>query len=249
MTSSQPKVDIWMPIYIGDYLSATSRLTTEQHGAYILLLLDYWKNGPPPDNDSILCQIARLPVESWKQMRHSISSFFKISDGCWTDDILDERIEEARRNRQNASNRGKRGAEARYGARTNHLSIDEALLEPSTENGSSSSSSSSSEPLPLKSTSGKRKSSSTDSEEFKRFWSTWPDHPRKIRRVDAEKIWNDKGLDEHCDVILTHLKSCVKSKQWIDGFVPLPVSFLNQQRWLDGVPTQVPHLPFGRKVI
>jgi len=240
-----------MPIYIGDYLSATSRLTTEQHGAYILLLLDYWRNGPPPDNDSILCQIARLPVERWKQIRHSISSFFKISDGRWTDDALDARIEEARLNRQNASNRGKRGAEARYGARTNHLTIDEAVLDPSTENGSSSSSSSSSssEPLALKSMSGKRKSSSTDSEEFKRFWSTWPDHERKIRRVDAAKIWKDDGLDEHCDIILAHLKSCVKSKQWIDGFAPLPVTFLNQKRWLDGAPRQVSNLPFGRKVI
>jgi uncharacterized protein YdaU (DUF1376 family) len=44
--------DTWMPFYVGDYLSATGRLTTEQHGAYLLILLDYWKNGPPPNDDA-----------------------------------------------------------------------------------------------------------------------------------------------------------------------------------------------------
>src|SRR5699024_9631718 len=45
------KVDIWMPLYVRDYLGATSRLTTEQHGAYMLLIMDDWLNGPPPDDE------------------------------------------------------------------------------------------------------------------------------------------------------------------------------------------------------
>jgi len=74
----------WFPFYVGDYLRDTARLTTEAHGAYLLLMLDYWVNGAPPDDDEVLATITKLPVTIWKKRRKSLIGFFEIKDGRLT---------------------------------------------------------------------------------------------------------------------------------------------------------------------
>jgi uncharacterized protein YdaU (DUF1376 family) len=81
-----------MPFFVGDYLSATTRLTTEQHGAYILLLLDYWKNGPPPNDDAVLAQIVRLSPAAWRKAKPALIGFFDVKDGK----LIQKRVERER---------------------------------------------------------------------------------------------------------------------------------------------------------
>ena len=70
--------DTWMPLYVDDYLGDTQRFNTEQHGAYILLIMDYWRNGPPPDDDGVLAQITRLDRTRWRKHRSILSTKFQI---------------------------------------------------------------------------------------------------------------------------------------------------------------------------
>ncbi len=44
------KTDIWMPIFIGDFLADTSHLDAERTGAYLILLFRYWRKGPLPND-------------------------------------------------------------------------------------------------------------------------------------------------------------------------------------------------------
>lgn len=103
------KADMWMPLYIADYLADTMRLTTEQHGAYLLLLMDYWRSGPLPDNDQVLASIARLPIDRWMETRGLLLGFFSVSDGFWNHKRADAEMAKAQAFRERQRNNGSKG--------------------------------------------------------------------------------------------------------------------------------------------
>ena len=74
---------LWMPFYVADYLADTTRLTTEQHGAYLLLIMDYWRNGALPDDDDALCNITKLTMSMWKKHKPALQRMFQVNDGEW----------------------------------------------------------------------------------------------------------------------------------------------------------------------
>jgi len=87
----------WMPLYIGDYLRDTTRLTAAEHGAYLLLIMDYWVNGPPPDDDRQLARIARTSVTVWRRHRREIvSKMFTIKGGFWVHKRIESELARAK---------------------------------------------------------------------------------------------------------------------------------------------------------
>jgi uncharacterized protein YdaU (DUF1376 family) len=113
--SKSNKVEQWMPLYIADYLADTTRLTTEQHGAYFLLILDYWRNGPPPDIDATLAQITKLTPAKWRAMRPILVEKFKVESGRWKHKRVERELGKAREMQSTLSERGRAGAAARWG--------------------------------------------------------------------------------------------------------------------------------------
>jgi len=108
------KVDLWMPIYIGDYLSATTRLNTEQHGAYLLLIMDYWKHGSLPNDDRVLAQITRMTADAWSNARSILEAFFEVTEKHWIHSRIEKELANAKVNKDVAIKRAKAGAEARW---------------------------------------------------------------------------------------------------------------------------------------
>jgi uncharacterized protein YdaU (DUF1376 family) len=66
----------WMPLYVGDYLGDTGHLTTAQHGAYLLLMMHYWRKGELPGDDRQLSKITKLPLKTWCDYRATLQDFF-----------------------------------------------------------------------------------------------------------------------------------------------------------------------------
>src|SRR3990167_2444121 len=92
----------WFKFYPGDYLADTQRLTQAQHGAYLLLLIEYYATGePPPDNDEVLAAIARCSVEVWRSgQRSPCRRFFDIREDKWFHGRVEIELEKRRNERK-----------------------------------------------------------------------------------------------------------------------------------------------------
>lgn len=125
------KVDVWMPLYIGDYLSSTSRLTTEQHGGYLLLIMDYWKNGPLPDDDAVLAQICRMSSDAWSNARSTLRAFFEQESGMLIHRRVDAELADAKEGKAKRKTKAVAAAAKRWGkdAPSNAPSNNQALLD------------------------------------------------------------------------------------------------------------------------
>lgn len=113
--SKPKKNDTWMPLYIGDYLADTSRLTTEQHGAYLLILMDYWRNGPPLDEEEELATITKLSVAQWRKHSPKIKPLFTSIDGRLHQKRAEEERQKAGMVSSKRSEAGKAGAAKKWG--------------------------------------------------------------------------------------------------------------------------------------
>src|SRR5476649_2811518 len=113
--AKNPKTDIWMPVFIGDYAAETLHLNAAQHGGYFLLLMASWKaGGSLPDDDARLAATARMTADEWRQNRSILAEFFVVADGTWRHEELNKRLERASDNRQKRSESGSKGAAKRW---------------------------------------------------------------------------------------------------------------------------------------
>lgn len=129
---TKEKVDAWMPLWIGSYLADTMHLSTEQHGAYLLLLFAYWRNrGPLDDDDEDLANIVRAAPAAWKKLRPKIAKFFEVADGVWAHSRADRELAAAGIRKANAVSKAKAGAEARWGKSKEHTPSNASSDAPS----------------------------------------------------------------------------------------------------------------------
>jgi hypothetical protein len=71
-----------MQLYVADYLADTMHLTTEEHGAYLLLIFNYWQTGKPIPKVR-LARIARVSSDRWLEIEPALSEFFESDGEHW----------------------------------------------------------------------------------------------------------------------------------------------------------------------
>ncbi|WP_160188671.1 MULTISPECIES: DUF1376 domain-containing protein [Pseudomonas syringae group genomosp. 2] len=102
----------YMQLYVADYLADTMHLNTEEHGAYLLLIFNYWQTGKPIPV-SRLARIARLSNERWTDVERSLNEFFNERDNEWVHDRIERDLEAVHATQTQRIAAGKASAEAR----------------------------------------------------------------------------------------------------------------------------------------
>jgi len=97
-------------------------LNAQQHGAYLLLLMHSWCNGPLPNDDRQLAAIARLDVPTWqRRVAPVVRPFFHEGEGGSV--LTQGRLERERERVKGISDRraasGRKGAEVSRGGMAN----------------------------------------------------------------------------------------------------------------------------------
>lgn len=65
------------------------------------------------------------------------------------------------------------------------------------------------------------------------FDAFWAAYPRREAKANAESAWRKTNASAHLQMILDHLDTAIRSKQWQEGFVPHASTYLTQRRYLD----------------
>lgn len=67
-----------MPFYVADYLADTGHLSAAENGAYLLLIMHYWRTGGLPSDDEMRRRVSRMTHREWQKSRTVVLSFFSI---------------------------------------------------------------------------------------------------------------------------------------------------------------------------
>lgn len=110
--------------YPRDFVFDTQSWTAEEVGAYMLILCSAWNSDRPghlPNDPRQLARHGRLSAKQWSRCAPAIMSQLKVTDdGAWVySKRMVEVYEEQEANRRQASEAGKRSAEARAQRKAN----------------------------------------------------------------------------------------------------------------------------------
>lgn len=84
----------YIPFYVADYLADTQNLTVAEHGAYLLLIFNYWQTGKPlTANDTDLAIIAHMTPAEWAVTKPRLIRFFRVSGSKWRHKKIDQLLE------------------------------------------------------------------------------------------------------------------------------------------------------------
>lgn len=210
--------------HIGDYRRDTSHLTILEHGAYRQLLDLYYISEKPLDANALRLVCARSSDEV-KAVEQILCEFFTLKNGKY----YHKRCEDEILRFHSKSTKAKESANIRWN-KNNNLQ-DANALQTDSETNANAMLTINHKPL--------TNNHIIYTPEFEQFWIAYP---KKTGKDIAFKSW--KKLRPRIDDVMFSLSWQKESKQWVEGFIPNPSTYLNQGRWKDEPSEQLIGDPF-----
>jgi len=208
----------YMQLYVSDYLADTAHLTAQQHGAYMLLLMNYWQRGKALDNSNErLSHVARLSPEEWADAKPTLEEFFIIEGNLWTHTRVEDDLEKIREKSAKASFAGKRSVVARN-LNERSTNAEQAL---------------------------NHKEEDKEEEEYKDiikkdvFDEFWKIYPLKVGKGAALKAFQKAIRTTNPEIVIKGATRYKLDPNRAQAYTAHPATWLNAQRWLDeALPTR-----------
>ena len=229
--------------HIGDYIKHTTHLTLIEDAIYRRLLDMYYRSESPIPND-IPWVSRRLQAEQ-EMVKVILNEFFELTDDGYKNSRADEEIASYKRFLDKQKSNGIKGGRPKKPMGIPSLTQTEPKI-TLTKNQE-----------PIRTATPKEKPKKAPAEvfpipvRFEEFWITWPSSNRKIGKIACRDKWASKNLDALADKIISHVKVLKASKQWLEGFDPAPMTYINQSRWedADALISADPWTKAGRKLL
>ncbi|WP_262694460.1 YdaU family protein [Kordiimonas aquimaris] len=200
-----------LPLFTDAYLADTRHLTTEEHGAYLLLLICAWRSRgcALKDNDKTLARIAGLSPTRWRRIKPALIDFFTVEGGLWRQKKLTSVYAGvSMRVARNKAN-GARGGRATSKARSQHrkASVIQAAQQTHSESTSDQAMDVAAKQIAAK-TKAKTMPAAADLQDISNDFDLemWRAAARAVCgdgvRLDDRVLhaWHDAGVDMHADM-------------------------------------------------
>ena len=216
---------LWYKFWIGDYITHTTHLADAEDLAYRRLLdLYYMSERPIPLDTQSVARKIRLDLDITESV---LEEFFDRFEDGYRHSRCDYEIGKYQHQVETNRQLGKRGGRPK-----------KTELETETKANIN----------PIQKQKKKNKdisSVSPTSSRFDEFWAVWPASKRKVARTACKAKWDRLVLDPLADKIIAVVTRLRATEQWLTGYEPSPLTFINQKRWEDDAETD----SVGRRVI
>lgn len=104
----------FMQLYVSDFIGDTLHLSTEQIGAYMLLLMAMWNaGGKLPNDDAKLARVVRMSVKKWNAIKDDLLAFFDVGAVEISHNRLTKELQKSERKSQSRADAGAKGGTAK----------------------------------------------------------------------------------------------------------------------------------------